>query len=155
MTKPQLDLAADSMGQCFFCKMVRQESGMAHHLQSCSARRRQFQPLSGSGSRSSCHMIATPCGSPRTWWHIEVAGDLTLGAFREQLTTLWAPAAHGVFAVSVSELLDTQTVANIFIPGLIARYDAVDACLMVQVISWYDGQSAPGQTMVTMAASLS
>ncbi|AUW93675.1 hypothetical protein BXT84_06755 [Sulfobacillus thermotolerans] len=99
-------------------------------------------------------MIVTPCGAPRTWWHIEVAADLSLRVFQEKLGGLWPSVAHGVFVLDSTEHLDSQSVANVFIPGLIVRYDSPTGCLMVQVISWYDGQSAPDQTMAIMATSL-
>ncbi|HBQ95646.1 MAG: hypothetical protein M1294_03495 [Firmicutes bacterium] len=154
MSDSRLEIAADSLGRCHFCGLVRPESGMIRHLQACTTRRQVFHLPSSPATAASFHLLITPCGSPRVWQHIEVPAHLRMEQFAEWLTHLWPMLPQGALLINHQRVSDHDPINNLFVPGLIVRYETQDFCLHMQVVSWYDGYSQSDHTFVLMAQSL-
>jgi hypothetical protein len=154
MSEPRLEIAADSLGRCYFCGLVRPESGMIRHLQACATRRDVFQLPSSPATAASFHLLVTPCGSPRIWQHIEVPAHLKMEQFSEWLVHLWPLLAQNPVLINHQAVTSHDPINDLFVPGLIVRYESPGFCLNMQVVSWYDGYSQSDHTFVLMAQSL-
>ncbi len=154
MSEPRLDIATDSLGRCYFCGMVRPESGMIRHLQACSSRREVFRLPSSPATAASFHLLITPCGSPRIWQHIEVPAHLKMAHLAEWLGHSWPMLSGTMLFINHQEVNLHDPISNLFVPGLIVQYETPRLCLHMQVVSWYDGYSQSDHTFVLMAQSL-
>ncbi|WP_053959059.1 hypothetical protein [Sulfobacillus thermosulfidooxidans] len=154
MSESRLQIAADSLGRCHFCGLVRPESGMVRHLQACASRRRHFHLPSTPATAASFHLIVTPCGSPRSWQHIEVPAHQSIAAFSEWLTRQWQLLPGGQVHIDKEQVHEHDIIEKLFVPGLIVRYESPSFCLHMQIISWYDGHSESEHTFLLMAQSL-
>lgn len=151
MSESRLEIAADSLGRCFFCGKVRPESGMVRHLQACAVRRREFQLPA---TASSFHLLVTPCGSPRVWQHVEVPTHAAIIDLSKWLTTQWHLLPGGTLRVDQEAVDSHDPIEKLFVPGLIVRYETANSCLNIQIVSWYDGYSRLEHTFLVMAQSV-
>ncbi len=150
MLEPQHHSASRGKGRCNFCGLIRPESGMARHLQSCSRRRHAFC-VSPNGAIS-YHIFVIPPSVPHTWKHLEVPGDLKLALLAEEFQKFGMGGCAGFFRPGEPLTSGNTLISEFFVPGLVAHCSAAGVIFDIQVISLYDGRSTSQENLLTVMA---